>query len=59
MGGKVGLRCKHCRALSTNLLDKRFDDSNQQCFAEKIKTKKSNVHDSLKVMRLNPGYLLK
>ena len=26
---------------------------------KKIKTKKSNVHDSLKVMGSNPGYLLK
>jgi hypothetical protein len=49
IGGKVGSVCK----------DKKFVDGTQQCFAEKIKTKTSNVHDSLKVMRSNSGYLLK
>ena len=28
-------------------------------FAKDVKTKESNVHDCLKVMGLNPGYLLK
>ena len=30
----------------------------QQCFG-KNKTKNSNIHDSLKVMKLNPGFVLK
>ena len=38
---------------------KRCVDNAQQCFAEKINAKNSNVHDSLKVMGSNPGYLLK
>ena len=42
---------KHCWLLSTNFLEKKF--------VEKIKTKHSNVHDSLKVMRSIPGYQFK
>ena len=58
MGGKVGLRCKG-KTLPTKVLDKKFVDNAQQCLSEKDKTKNSNVHDSLKVMGSNPGYLLK
>ena len=35
-----GVKAKHCWALSTNILPKKFVDSTQQCFAEKNKNKK-------------------
>ena len=55
--GKLGWggKAKHCWALSTIC----FVDSAQQCLAKEIKTTDANVHDSLKVMGSNPGYLLK
>ena len=48
MGGKVGLRYKG-KTLLTML---------SNVLPTKIKTKNSNVHNSLKVMEWNPGYLL-
>ena len=50
MGGKVGLGCKGKTLLGA---------VNKLVLPKKIKTKNSNVYDSLKVMRSNPGYLLK
>ena len=50
MDGKVGLRIKGKSLLvSTNFFKK----------PKIIKTKNSNVHNSLEVMRSNTGYLLK
>ena len=43
--------------MSGYFLSKKLVDSTWQCFAEK-QQKKSNVPNSLKVMKLNPGYLL-
>ena len=37
----------------------KFVNNALQCLAKKMKMKNSNVHNSLKVMGLNPDYLLK
>ena len=59
-GGKVGLSCKGKTLIAmSTVLDKKFVDNAHQCCADKNKTKNSNVHDSLKEMGSNPGYLLK
>jgi hypothetical protein len=59
MGGKVGLKC-NCKTLlgvvNKTFLHKKVVDNVHQYLAKKIKTK--NVHNSLKVMESNPGYLL-
>ena len=55
--GKVGKTL--LGVVNKHFVQKRFVDNAQQCFAEKIKTNTSNVHNSLKVMGSNPGFLLK
>ena len=57
MGGKVGLKCKGKTLLGVvnkTFLHKKVVDNVHQYLAKKIK----NVHNSLKVMESNPGYLL-
>ena len=62
MGRKVGLRCKSKKLLG--FVNKLFRLKSlltrpSNVLPKKIKTKNSNVHDSLKVMGWNPGYILK